>query len=238
MRTKQFSSASACAAEATGLAWIRVPGGPAVPAVHTVESQRIVMDEIPHGSASVSAAEDFGRRLAVLHSSGAPAFGAGPPGGPSSATIGMAAMVNTPEPDWPSWFASHRIEPYLPVPVPEITAVCSRIAEFAGPPEPPARLHGDLWNGNVLWGEDGQAWLIDPAAHGGHRESDLAMLRLFGCPHLDRIISAYDEVTPLADGWRSRVALHQLFPLLVHATLFGGGYLDEARSAARAVLRS
>ncbi|HEX6888529.1 MAG TPA: fructosamine kinase family protein, partial [Candidatus Nanopelagicales bacterium] len=93
-----------------------------------------------------------------------------------------------------------------------------------GPPEPPTRLHGDLWSGNLLWGADGHVWLIDPAAHGGHRESDLAMLALFGAPHLDRILATYDEAWPLADGWRARVPLHQAWPLLVHAALFGGGY--------------
>jgi fructosamine-3-kinase len=101
----------------------------------------------------------------------------------------------------------------------------------AGPPEPPARLHGDLWSGNLLWGADGQVWLIDPAAHGGHRESDLAMLALFGTPHLDSILAAYDAAAPLAPGWRARVPLHQAWPLLVHAALFGGGYGSSAVAA-------
>ena len=98
------------------------------------------------------------------------------------------------------------------------------------PEEPPARLHGDLWTGNVLWGQDGRAWLVDPAAHGGHRETDLAMLALFGLPHLPRVLDAYDEAAPLAEGWQDRAGVHQLFPLLVHACLFGGGY--GARAAA------
>ena len=75
--------------------------------------------------------------------------------------------------------------------------------------------------------------MIDPAAHGGHRESDLAMLALFGLPHLPRVLDAYAEASPLADGWTDRVALHQLFPLLVHACLFGGGYGARAAEAAR-----
>ena len=142
---------------------------------------------------------------------------------------------------WPEWYAEHRVLPYLRTAVDQgllhdaapIEAVCARIGELAGPAEPPARLHGDLWSGNVLWAD--RVWLIDPAAHGGHRETDLAMLRLFGCPQLDRIVGAYHESDPLADGWRERVGLHQLFPLLVHTVLFGGGYGAKAVAAARSL---
>ena len=113
--------------------------------------------------------------------------------------------------------------------------VAARAGELAGPPEPPSRVHGDLWPGNVHW-SGGRGWLIDPAAHGGHRESDVAMLHLFGAPHLDRILGAYDAEFPLAAGWRSRIPLHQIHPLLVHVCLFGGAYADELRAAARAAL--
>ena len=108
----------------------------------------------------------------------------------------------------------------------------ARLPELSGPPEPPARLHGDLWSGNVFAGADGRPWLIDPAAYGGHREVDLAMLRLFGGPS-PRTVAAYEEVRPLADGHERRVPLWQLFPLLVHAVLFGGGYGASAVQAAR-----
>jgi fructosamine-3-kinase len=95
----------------------------------------------------------------------------------------------------------------------------------------PARLHGDLWSGNVLWTPEG-AVLIDPAAHGGHAETDLAMLALFGAPHLERTVNAYDEEAPLTDGWRERIPLHQLHPVLLHAVLFGGGYVAQAAAVA------
>jgi fructosamine-3-kinase len=104
------------------------------------------------------------------------------------------------------------------------------------PPEPPARLHGDLWSGNVLADRSGRAWLIDPAAYGGHREMDLAMLDLFG-PVPDRTVAAYEELAPLADGWRERIGLWQLFPLLVHAVLFGGGYLHQSHDLALRLAR-
>jgi fructosamine-3-kinase len=236
LRTKH-QSPQATAAEAAGLRWLRVEGGPPVPFVHEAVDGRLVIDEIPHGTPNLQAAVTFGRRLAVLHQAGAEAFGAPPPGGPREATIGMAPMINEPAPSWPEWFASQRIRPYAELAGIDLGEVCVRIADLAGPPEPPARLHGDLWSGNVLWGADDQVWLIDPAAHGGHRESDLAMLQLFGCPFLDHVLGAYQEVAPLADGWQARVPLHQLFPLLVHAVLFGGGYRSEVLAAARAVLR-
>ncbi len=114
-------------------------------------------------------------------------------------------------------------------------AVIGRIRELAGPPEPPSRVHGDLWAGNVLW-PGGRGALIDPAAHGGHRETDLAMLALFGAPYLDEILRTYDATVPLADGWRSRVPLHQLHPLLVHACLFGADYVPQVTAAARQAL--
>lgn len=234
---RKRQSPLATTAEAAGLRWLRVPGGPPVPSVHSADDGLLVIDEIPHGSPNLQAAVTFGRELATLHLAGADAFGAPPPGGPREATIGSAPMTNEPAPSWPEWFASQRIEPYARLAGLDLSSVCARITEFAGPPEPPARLHGDLWSGNVLWGADGRVWLIDPAAHGGHRESDLAMLQLFGCPYLDHILGAYQEVAPLADGWRARVPLHQLFPLLVHAVLFGGGYVQQAMAAARAVLR-
>jgi fructosamine-3-kinase len=101
--------------------------------------------------------------------------------------------------------------------------------------EPPARVHGDLWQGNVVWTADG-ATLIDPAAHGGHRESDLAMLALFGLPHLDAVLAGYHEAHPLPRGRQHRVALHQLYPVAVHAVLFGGGYVEQTRRLLHRVL--
>jgi len=116
-----------------------------------------------------------------------------------------------------------------------IEQVTSRITDLAGPDEPPSRIHGDCWSGNLLW-SGGRGWLIDPAAHGGHRETDLAMLALFGAPHLNDIVRGYHETVPLADGWRARIPLHQLHPLLVHVVLFGAGYREPALAAARDAL--
>ena len=162
------------------------------------------------------------------------------PSAPLAPPAGTAASSG-----WPEWYTRRRLLPYLRMAVdsgalrPEdgrlVEAVIDRIGSLAGPAEQPSRIHGDCWAGNVLW-SGGRGWLIDPAAHGGHRETDLAMLALFGAPYLDRILAGYHDAVPLAAGWRSRVPLHQLHPLLVHACLFGASYRDGVRSAARAAL--
>jgi fructosamine-3-kinase len=246
-RTVVVKDGPGAAAEAAGLRWLAVPGGPPVPRVLARDGDRLVTTYVSTGRPSVEQAAELGRRLAVLHAAGAPAFGSAPPDGPAAAWIGRAPMANVPAAEWAPWYAEHRIAPYLrtartagdltDAEAAVVEQVCRRLPELAGPPEEPARLHGDLWSGNVLWAPDG-AWLIDPAAHGGHRETDLAMLALFGCPHLDTVLAAYDEESPLAPGWPARVPLHQLFPLLVHVALFGRGYAAQTVAAARAALRA
>ncbi|MFI6873909.1 fructosamine kinase family protein [Streptomyces sp. NPDC050400] len=233
-------------AEAAGLRWLAAADAVRVPRVHGQEDGLLVTDRVSTGAPSAAGATAFGRELAALHAAGAPHFGAPPPGGPADASIGLAPMRNVPGADWPGWYAEHRVLPYLrravddgvlsPAEATDVERVCERLPALAGPAEPPARLHGDLWSGNVLWDTDGAAWLIDPAAHGGHRETDLAMLHLFGAPHLGRILDGYQDAAPLADGWRDRIPLHQLFPLLVHTVLFGRGYAGQTLAAARSQL--
>jgi fructosamine-3-kinase len=116
------------------------------------------------------------------------------------------------------------------------TGTATATGAGAGIGATPARLHGDLWSGNVLVDAAGRPWLIDPSAYGGHREVDLAMLRLFGAPS-ERVFAAYEELTPLADGWRERVDLYQLLALLVHALLFGGSYAGAVEQVARRYVR-
>jgi len=234
------AQAAAFAAEANGLRWLAEADAVPVPKVLGADENLLVIELLPAGEPTQDAAEDFGAGLARMHAAGAPSFGAPWPG-----YIASLPLVNTPGTEWGSWYAEHRLVPYLRMAhdrgalsgadVSLVETVAGRIGELAGPPEPPSRIHGDLWSGNVLW-SGGRGWLIDPAAHGGHRETDLAMLALFGAPHLDRITRAYAAAVPLADGYRRRVPLHQLHPLLVHVCLFGGSYASQLRAAARAAL--
>ncbi|GGX73841.1 fructosamine kinase family protein [Streptomyces anandii] len=243
---KRGDGPEAVRAEAAGLRWLAGADAVRVPEVLGQDERWLVTERVPPGRPSARAALRFGRALAALHAAGAPAFGAPPPGGPVEARIGLAPMRNVPGDDWPDWYAEHRVLPYLRRAVDDgvlrrseaavVERVLERLPELAGPAEPPARLHGDLWNGNVLWGADEQVWLIDPAAHGGHRETDLAMLHLFGCPQLERVLEGYQEVAPLAEGWAGRIGAHQLFPLLVHTVLFGRGYAGQTVAAARGAL--
>jgi fructosamine-3-kinase len=230
----------AFAAEATGLRWLAAAGAVPVPYVLGVDETALVISMVPAGAATADAAYRFGSDLARLHAAGADGFGAPWPGFIASLPLDNASGTS-----WPQWYAERRLLPFLRLAVSSgalgaedaklVDAVIDRIGSLAGPAEPPSRIHGDCWSGNVLW-SGGRGWLIDPAAHGGHRETDLAMLALFGSPHLDSILLGYTAVTPLAPGWRSRVPLNQLHPLLVHACLFGASYRSAVCSAARSLL--
>ncbi len=230
-------------AEALGLRRLAAArGGVPVPQVLAHDEQCLVLEWVTTGVPSAAAAERFGRALAATHRQGADVFGSAD--GPG--WIGSLGLPQGPWKTWPELWAYGRLEPYLRAArkagavdkrtVAEVEKVIAELPRLAGPDEPPALIHGDLWAGNVLWTETG-ASLVDPAAHGGHRETDLAMLTLFGLPHLDRVLAAYDDAWPLAPGWRERLPLHQLHPVLVHAVLFGGSYGAQAGQLARQALR-
>jgi fructosamine-3-kinase len=241
IKTRPNAPADFFRVEAAGLRWLAEPGAVSVPEVLAAEDDCLVLGWVESARPSVEAAESFGRALAALHRAGAETFGR-----PADGYIGVLPLPNRPADTWPDFYATRRVLPYLKLArdrggisaedAAVVDTALRRIVTIAGPDEPPARLHGDLWSGNLLWGQEARAWLIDPAAYAGHRETDLAMLALFGCPQLPRVLDAYREAAPLADGWEERVPLHQLFPLLVHACMFGGGYGARAGDAARALL--
>jgi fructosamine-3-kinase len=237
--------------EAAGLAWLddaaSASGGVSAAEVVDVGAHHLDLVWITPTSASPDAAESFGRHLARTHLAGAPAYGSPPPGWKGDGFLGplveLLPLQLRPTDTWGPFYAEQRILATLALgrdravyddsDVAVFEAVAKRVAsgEFDNG-GPPWRLHGDLWAGNILWTRKGGV-LIDPASHGGHREADLGMLALFGCAHLDRIIGAYQEVSQLDSGWLARRPLHQLHPLMVHAVLFGGGYIAQSLAAAR-----
>lgn len=244
-------------AEAAGLRWLgeaTAAGGARVVGVQSVAPGRIELDEVAETRPTAEAARALGAELAATHAAGAAAFGAAPDGWGGHCFIGKRPLSTRPKQTWGAFYAPQRVMPYADVAreAGSITAaehravaeVCDAVAGGAFDDDrDPARLHGDLWNGNVLFA-DGGVVLIDPAAHGGHRETDLAMLQLFGCPYLDEVLAGYgmaaaDRGDPLRDGWQDRVPLHQLHPLAVHAAGYGRSYgtaLVRAAEATRALL--
>jgi fructosamine-3-kinase len=243
VKTRAGAAPEEYAREAAGLQWLAEPGALRTPGVREVGRERLVLEWIEPGRLSPAGADELGRGLALTHAAGAPHFG--DPGltkGSPHCGFGSLRLPNDPAGDWPSFYAERRLRPLAALArergalsdagARAVEDVCERLPELAGPREPPARLHGDLWSGNVMADREGRPWLIDPSAYGGHREVDLAMLRLFGAPS-ERLFDAYAEVAPLADGWRQRIELWQLLPLLVHAVLFGGSYGSAAERVAR-----
>lgn len=239
VKTRAGAPAGFFEAEARGLRWLSEPAVIAVADVLAVEQDCLVLSWIEPARPSPESAGALGRSLARLHASGAPRFGADRDG-----FIGALPLPNRTAAAWPEFFAVRRVLPYLKLATDRgqiaaadgraVEELMGRLTALAGPEEPPSRIHGDLWSGNVVWSTE-HATLIDPAAHGGHRETDLAMLALFGLPHLHRVLDAYQEERPLAAGWQERVPLHYLFPLLVHAAMFGGQYGQRAGAIARSL---
>jgi fructosamine-3-kinase len=227
--------------EAAGLRWLAAAGGAAVVEVLDVGEQHLDLARLVPAGPTPDRAGALGRALASTHDAGAAAYGSAPEGWEGDGFFGPLEeplpMVLGAWDSWGAFYAEARLAPVVrrcrdarlldEQGARLLDRVCRRLeGGELDTDDRPARLHGDLWSGNVLWTEDG-AVLIDPAAHGGHRETDLALLALFGAPHLDRVVAGYDEAHPLADGWRDRVGLHQLHCLLVHVAVYGGGYVDR-----------
>jgi fructosamine-3-kinase len=222
--------------EATGLRWLGDPGAVAVPEVLAVADEPVpmlVLEWIDVGGRRSGAADAaFGRALAALHDAGAPCFGR-----EDRRTTGSRGLPNDPQPTWAAFYATSRLLPLARLArgvlsdrvIAALERLAGSLARFDDG-APPARLHGDLWAGNRLVDVGGTNWLIDPAAHGGNREFDLAMMRLFG-GFGPECFMAYAEAHPLTAGWAERVELHQIAPLVVHAIKFGGGYVAAAERA-------
>ena len=225
--------------EARGLERLRSARALPVPAVLGVSDAPplLVLEWIDETGVRLQDDAAFGSGLARLHQTGSDCFGRA-----DRRTTGSRGLPNEPCNSWVEFYTTQRLLPlvrlasqasiYSDQKLLVFEAVASRLDVVGGPTEPVARLHGDLWAGNRIVDHAGTSWLIDPACHGGHREFDLAMMRLFG-GFDDAVFHAYDEATPLADGWAERISLHQLAPLLVHAIKFSGGYVSAALAAAQ-----
>jgi fructosamine-3-kinase len=240
---KHGADAATYAAEADGLAWLAEAGALATPAVLAIgpaDAPFLALDFVDSGPAPADWDEQLGRGLAALHRFGAPAFGLARPN-----VMGRIPQDNRPLAGWAEFYGERRLGPLVrrtrddgsldAATARAVEDVITRLPALVGADEPPARLHGDLWSGNVMCGRSGSPVLVDPAVYGGHREIDLAMLRLFGGPG-PRCFAAYDEVYPLAPGVADRVPLYQLYPLLIHVAMFGSSYTAQVRRAAKAML--
>lgn len=227
-------------AEAAGLRWLRRANAirvPTVIAARTAEPALLVLEWIETGAAGPRFDEQLGQALAQLHSKGPAEFG-----WDRDNFIGRLPQSNRRHGSWASFYARERIEPQLRMAresgalsaslTKDADSLIDRLPELCGPRETPARLHGDLWGGNSMVDAEGRPCLIDPAVYGGHREIDLAMMRLFG-GFSKRVFDAYHEARPLAPGHEDRTALYQLYPLLVHLNLFGGGYAGSVERILR-----
>jgi fructosamine-3-kinase len=243
-RRRMFVKANAAAppgmfqAEARGLAWLESANALAIPDVLAVGGDDgpafLALELVEPGPRRPRFDEELGRGLAALHGAAPRTFGLD-----HDNFIGSLPQSNRPSARWADFYRSERLGAQLALAVARGRAssgmqrgferLFARLDALLGPEEPPARLHGDLWGGNLHVTAAGAPCLIDPAAYGGHREIDLAMMRLFG-GFSERVFAAYAEAHPLSPGHAERVALYQLYPLMVHVNLFGGGY---ARSVER-----
>jgi fructosamine-3-kinase len=243
VKTQARSYPGMFSCEAEGLAWLGEAHALRVPEVLAVSDGQsgapafLALEWIEPGTRGPRWEEQLGRGLAALHDAGADGFGL-----PYDNWLATLPQSNATRPSWASFYAEQRLLPLLERVARQghasrsvqqgVERVVASLDALCGPSEPPSRLHGDLWGGNALCDARGEPVLIDPAVYGGHREVDLAMMRLFG-GFSARCFSAYDEAHPLAPGHERRVALYQLYPLLAHVALFGSGYVGQLERALR-----
>jgi fructosamine-3-kinase len=241
IKTNRNAPAEMFPSEALGLAWLALAGVLRVPRVLAVsqagQAPFLALEYLEPAARARGFDELLGRGLAALHRFGAPSFGLG-----HDNFIGRLPQSNTAARDWPSFYRDQRLVPQVERAAranllgseqrSAFERLYERLPDLVGDSEPPARLHGDLWGGNLHVDDVGAPCLIDPAVYGGHREMDLAMMRLFG-GFAERVFATYDEAYPLSAGHEQRVDLYQLYPLLVHVNLFGAGYVSSVMRALR-----
>jgi protein-ribulosamine 3-kinase len=222
--------------EAKGLQLLRETGTLRVPEVvgHTLANGHtiLLLEWLEPGRRKADFFHSFGIALAQLHRHTSKSFGLA-----HDNYIGSLPQRNRQHPDWAAFFAEERLEPQLRLAVDAGALGRETIRGFQRlylrlpdifPDEPPALLHGDLWSGNYLVGPEGEAAIVDPAVYYGHREMDLAMARLFG-GFDSAFYEGYQSEWPTEPGLVQRAEICNLYPLLVHVNLFGGGYAGQVR---------
>ena len=248
--------------EGKGLKWLSEAhkyGGPRVAEVFDWGNGYLNIERIDTHSATPLAAFEFGAALAHMHDYGAKYFGEAPADYDGTCYFGpLSDPVEMPTGTWSNvidYLADGRLRPMVELGIArgELTKsdldltneVIDALPDLLGKAaeDKPARVHGDLWSGNVLWtkssdGEHTEAVLIDPAAHGGHREEDLAMLHLFGISYFRQILDGYQSVHPLKAGFEQRMIIWQLYPIAGHCVFFGGGYVSEYRNMCESLIKS
>ena len=192
----------------------------------------LVLEYLPLGGSNAGAMERLGRQLAALHARPQAGFGWG-----RDNFIGATPQPNPPGADWIAFWRAHRLgfqlalaarHGYGGVWLRRGEALCARLEGlFTGYQPFPSLLHGDLWGGNAGCTRDGAPVVFDPAVYYGDREADLAMTELFG-GFSDRFYAAYREAFPLAAGYPQRRTLYNLYHVLNHLNLFGGGHRAQA----------
>ncbi|KFF31254.1 fructosamine kinase family protein [Bifidobacterium bombi] len=246
--------------EGRGLQWLgeaQANGGPRVVDVYEWGKGYLDIERVNSASPTPAAARNFGAALSRMHDAGAPFFGSAPAGYDGTCYFGPlddpVAMDTGEWTDPAAYYGQGRLLPMVKLGIQRgelddadlamTQEIVDSLPELIGPAmnDKPARVHGDLWSGNVMWTQEGEdhgtrAVLIDPAAHGGHREEDLAMLHLFGMPYLGEIMDGYQSTHPLKKGFDQRVTLWQLYPIAGHCVFFGGGYVSQYRSMCRSLL--
>jgi|AntRauTorckE6833_2_1112554.scaffolds.fasta_scaffold01157_3 fructosamine-3-kinase len=222
--------------EARGLELLASAGAIKVPEVIHYDSTGIdaylLLEYLEPGVIKDGFWEQFGQELAMLHRNSNDYFGLD-----HDNYMGSLYQYNSPHHDWPGFFVEQRLEKQVAMAKNDGAIGSGDVALFDKlyprldtffPQEAPALVHGDLWSGNFMAVSTGKAAIIDPAAYYGHREVDIAMSTLFGS-FSNAFYTAYNEAYPMEQGWQERLDIYNLYPLMVHVNLFGGGYMASVK---------